>query len=194
MYQLIKRRSGRPASRPVARIGPRRGSGIARRFALLLLCLPFGVNAQDFRVLHTLDVRWDQDGDHFTPIVSDDDGNLYFAFVNDRNKVVIGKKPVVGLVQTVQITPLMTKADRSHATPSIALDRNGYIHVFGPMHNTDMDYWRSVLPFDITAGFARRKAAHAETAEQVIKQTEAHEAELKAERDRRYAARKNGKR
>ena len=52
----------------------------------------------------------------------------------------------------------MTKADRYHATPSIALDRNGYIHVFGPMHNTDMDYWRSVLPFDITAGFARRNA------------------------------------
>ena len=126
--------------------------------AFLLFCVSGHSQAQEFRVLHTLDVRWDQEGDHFTPIASDDDGNLYFAFVNGRNKVVVGKKPMLGSVQTVEITPLMSSADRYHSTPSIALDRNGYIHIFGPMHNSDMDYWRSILPYDVSAGFARRDA------------------------------------
>ena len=78
-------------------------------------------NAGNFSVLHTIDVRWDQDGDHFTPIVTDDADNLYFAFVDTGNRIVIGKKPPDGPARTVKATPLMTRADRYHSTPSIAL-------------------------------------------------------------------------
>ncbi len=53
----------------------------------------------------------------------------------------------------------MTITDQFHSTPSIALDANGYIHVFGPMHNSNMDYWKSILPLDVSAGFSRRDAA-----------------------------------
>ena len=146
-----------------------RESGLARprifsrgfwlSFLIVLVTSPAPLLAENFQVLHELEVRWDQDGDHFSPIVTDDSGNLYFAFMAADNRIIIGRKPPNGRVRTTFIRPLRADADRYHATPSIALDANGFIHVFGPMHNSNMDYLRSNLPYSVSGGFTRRDAS-----------------------------------
>lgn len=125
----------------------------------LLLMLLAESEAAEVKVLHSLDVRWDQDGDHFTPITSDDFGTVYFAFVNADNNITIGKKAADQAVETLTVTPISQQPDQYHSIPSIAIDRDGYLHVFGPMHHTDMDYLKSNKPFEVKAGFTRQDAA-----------------------------------
>lgn len=138
----------------------RKESVVNRVFWMIiaLSAMVSSVSAQEFTTLHTLDVRSDQTGDQFAPIVTDDELNLYFAYVNTSNRIVIGKKSPGQAAQTFEVTPLYAVVDPGHTVPTIALDREGYIHVFGPMHHTEMDYLKSNRPYDVTGGFTRQNA------------------------------------
>lgn len=113
-----------------------------------------------FTTLHTLTVRSDQDGNEYTPIVTGEDGTLYFAFMDSDNKMLIGEKNADGDVIEHRISPLWAEPDQYHTTPSIGVDPKGYLHVFGPMYQTDMDYLRSVEPHTGVGGFARQHPEH----------------------------------
>ncbi|MFQ5559461.1 MAG: BNR-4 repeat-containing protein [Nitrospinota bacterium] len=127
--------------------------------AIAALLLPTTVFGYKFTTLATVKVRWDQNGQHFSPITSDDNGTLYFAFINSSNKIVVGKKVSGSNAVTTTITPLRANVDQYHSVPSIAIDLKGFIHVFGPMHNTAMDYLVSKKTYDVASGFDRPNAA-----------------------------------
>lgn len=130
----------------------------ARNLILAIsLILSTTAHAYEFTVLHTINnIRSDQDDQHSTPIATAEDGTIFFAFVNSSSQILIGKKAPGSSAETTTVTPIRTSLDPYHSVPSVGIDRDGYIHVFGPMHWTDMDYLISNSPGNITSGFTRQ--------------------------------------
>jgi hypothetical protein len=106
--------------------------------------------AKGYTVETSQSARSDQDGDHFHQIWTHSDCTVYFSWVDAKNRWMVGQKTPGGKVTTAA---LMTdiKEDRYHNLPSIAVDRDGFIHAFGPMHHYKWHYRVSDQPGDISA-------------------------------------------
>ena len=126
--------------------------------AISLLFFTQSVVAYEFTMLASTETRSDQTGWSGSPITSDDDGNLYYAFMNPANMIEVGKRTEsTGLIEKRQIAPLKVAND-PHMMLAIAIDLNGYLHVIGPHHQNEMDYLVSNTPYSVTGGFTRQVA------------------------------------
>ena len=75
-----------------------------------------------------------QPADYESPVVTHN-GSIYAAWVDDQLRTMVARKSPDGTVQTSVVFP-RTIEDRYHVAPSIGVDRDGYIHLTGNMHNS----------------------------------------------------------
>lgn len=73
-------------------------------------------------------------GDFQSPLVTYN-GSIYLVWVDDRLRTRIAKKSPDGTITTHTLFE-ETDPDPYHNEPSIGIDRHGYIHVVGNMHNS----------------------------------------------------------
>lgn len=110
-----------------------------------LVMQPFAISTQgDVSVFSTpIDV---QNGQVVVALVTEADSNTTPGYLN----TVVRKGKQVGGAWQWQITTLdnQTLLDPYHAQPSLAFDRNGYIHVAYNMHNLPWQYAISERPYD----------------------------------------------
>ena len=83
-----------------------------------------------------------------TPIVSRD-GVFYYAWVGADMQMYVGRRGS-GTALTVPVWSGV-QTDQYHVKPSLAIDRDGYLHVTGDMHNQPLRYYISTNPGDITS-------------------------------------------
>lgn len=82
-------------------------------------------------------------------------GNIYYVYINTQRQFVVAKKSAKGLETSVAFDLEMKPDERWHICPTIGVDKKGYIHIAGDMHNDTWKYFRSNKPEDIT-GWTRR--------------------------------------
>ena len=130
----------------------------------LRLSVPRAVNAlgqgkAGMTRLFSITARWDQQGDHHTPIASDDDGNCYYAVMSGSNVIEVGKwTQATGQISTTTLTPTETGTDANHHNCSIFIDTSGYLHVIAPCHNTDFEWWTADVAQSVSGGFTLRSS------------------------------------
>lgn len=73
-------------------------------------------------------------GDFQSPLVTYDE-SIYLVWVDDQLRTCIAKKSPDGSIATNVIFE-QTDPDPYHNEPSVGIDRDGYIHVVGNMHNS----------------------------------------------------------
>ncbi len=114
-----------------------------------------------FTTLFSLNnVRGDQTGWSGSYMTSDDDGNVYYALMNTANQIQVGKwTKATDTEEHTDLTPNITGQDTHHML-AIALDKNGRIHVFGPVHQDPMEYWVSDALYSVTGGFTKQTATN----------------------------------
>lgn len=91
-------------------------------------------------------------------IVATASGDIYIAYVTSAGgnpmATVVAKRTAAGVwsYSTIQSD---TPNDQGHTAPSLALDSNGYIHVFYGMHNHALNthYKRSNQPYSVSGGW-----------------------------------------
>lgn len=78
-------------------------------------------------------------------------GSIYFIYVNPARQMVVAKK-TGNVIQRVIVFDLEMGVDeRFHICPTIGVDKKGYIHICGDMHNDVWKYYRSNNPEDISS-------------------------------------------
>ena len=75
-------------------------------------------------------------GDFQSPLVTYN-GSIYFVWVDDQLRTCIARKSPHGTVTTNVIFD-KTDPDPFHNEASVGVDRDGYIHVVGNMHNSPL--------------------------------------------------------
>lgn len=78
-------------------------------------------------------------------------GDIYYVYINTQRQFVVAKKSAKGLETSVAFDLEMGQHQRWHICPTIGVDKNGYIHIAGDMHNDTWKYFRSNKPEDITS-------------------------------------------
>jgi len=89
-------------------------------------------------------------GTAFTSAASDSLGNIYAVYLDAGLNLTVLKKTVAGVVTTT-IVRTNVSPNTFHVKPSVAVDKLGYIHVTGDMHNQPWVYYRTLSPLSITA-------------------------------------------
>jgi hypothetical protein len=89
-------------------------------------------------------------------------GSTYFAYVDPDRHIQVGQM-TDGSVTVSEVESGYTTADDGHNEACVAVDKDGYIHIIGDMHNNTLRYWRSNEPGSVTAGFTRYFGAIAGT-------------------------------
>lgn len=78
-------------------------------------------------------------GETETPIVTYK-GDIYLAYVDQDYMIRVSKNGEVANFG------FLVSSDPTHKAPSIAVDKNGYVHLTGGHHNKDWNYWVSKTP------------------------------------------------
>ncbi len=113
---------------------------------------------------HAQTVSWTTNAAYFTDTsnnqnptsVTTYNGSTYYVFTNPARQMVVGKISPTGVVLLDTVFDLeMGLDEKYHICPTIGVDKNGYIHVCGDMHNDAWKYYRSNKPEDIS-GWTRR--------------------------------------
>lgn len=79
-------------------------------------------------------------------------GSIYYIYTNPARQMVVGRIKPNGSVETNIVFDLeMGLDEKYHICPTIGVDKNGYIHLCGDMHNDSWKYFRSNNPEDITS-------------------------------------------
>jgi hypothetical protein len=91
-------------------------------------------------------------GDTYTPICSDSASNTYSVFIDEAFRLKIIKIKNEEIISQA-ILKEGIKNDIYHIRPSVTIDKRGYIHVAGGMHNVSWIYFKSLKPFDVASGF-----------------------------------------
>lgn len=73
----------------------------------------------------------------------------YFVYVKPNSTASVGVLNQ-GIVQEYDLDNSFTISNDAHNEFSIGVDKNGYIHIVGGMHNNSLNYWRSTKPYDIS--------------------------------------------
>ena len=76
----------------------------------------------------------------------------FFVYVTDDLKAVVGSISEKGEVRERELEPGYSVTDDGHNEFSIGVDKEGFLHIAGDMHNNRFRYWRSKAPASI-AGF-----------------------------------------
>ena len=94
---------------------------------------------------------------HWQTPVTTYNGSIYFTWVDNKMRTMIAKKTPGRKVTTSVILPKSDR-DKNHSLPSVAVDKNGYIHVVYNMHqsrwqegDTGWQYKVSDKPEDISS-------------------------------------------
>lgn len=111
----------------------------------LLPSTSIGYTADYDQLCHTANA-----GTAFTSAASDAAGNIYAVYIDPQPRLTVLKKSVTGVV-TQTIVRTNVTPNTFHVKPSVAVDKLGYIHVTGDMHNQPWVYYRSFLPEDISS-------------------------------------------
>lgn len=85
----------------------------------------------------------------FSTSVTTYNDNIYYTYVGADQTMYVGKKTASD--NTVMAVWTNLQSDRNHTKPSIAVDKNGYVHVTGDMHNQEWRYYISSNPEDINS-------------------------------------------
>jgi hypothetical protein len=132
--------------------------GLFALAGLLVACLPAGAEQVPFRMDASNQAGW------WKPI-DELNGNVYVAYnawggsslggPSDRHTVYVARRDtsgnwVRGYMPAAGGGPAVFPDDIGHRQPTVALDGDGYIHVFAAMHNTNWRYYRSSRPGDPT--------------------------------------------
>lgn len=122
---------------------------------IFLSFILFSVNAQTVswttEATQACNVETSQDPTSVTTY----NGSIYYIYVNTLRQMVVAKK-TGNIIQTNIVFNIQTAAtDLYHVSPTIGVDKNGYIHICGDMHNANWKYYRSNNPEDITSWTAR---------------------------------------
>ncbi len=83
----------------------------------------------------------------YSTSVTTNNGDIYYTYVGSDEKIYVGKKRN----GTDNVYAVMTSLQSNdfHTKPSIAIDKNGYIHLTGDAHNQDWKYYISNEPYNI---------------------------------------------
>jgi len=126
---------------------------------LLAACLPVGAEQVPYRMDASNQAGWWKPLDEFG-------GNVYVAYdawggsglggPNDTHAVYVGRRDSTGNWTRGYLPSAGGGAatfpdDIGHKQPTLAVDGDGYIHVFASMHNTNWQYYRSSRPGDPTS-------------------------------------------
>jgi hypothetical protein len=146
---------------PATVVGSRRRLrflGLIALVGLLVACLPAGAEQVPFRMDASNQAGWWKPIDEFG-------GNVYVAYnawggsglggPSDRHTVYVARRDqsgnwVRGYLPAAGGGAAVFPDDIGHRQPTVALDGDGYIHVFAAMHNTNWRYYRSSRPGDPT--------------------------------------------
>lgn len=83
------------------------------------------------------------------------DGDIYAVYVKDDLAPHICKTGKDRNTEDIEVEPGYLCKKDGHNEFIVGLDKEGYIHVMGNMHNNRWRYWRSKSPYSITDGFER---------------------------------------
>lgn len=94
------------------------------------------------------------------------EGTVYDAYIDPERRLVLDRKRPSGETDSAVVFEVVRRDN--HNGPSIAVDRSGYIHVTGDMHNGSegrcwWNYWVSDRPGDISSFTYRGGKAWGET-------------------------------
>lgn len=78
-------------------------------------------------------------------------GSIYFIYVDTARNMVVAKKSGSRIERFTVFKLEMGPEERWHICPSIAVDKNGFIHITGDMHNGSWKYFKSAKPENIYA-------------------------------------------
>lgn len=78
-------------------------------------------------------------------------GSIYFIYVNPQRQMVVAKKTGNKIQRSVVFNIEMPWFEKWHICPTIGVDKKGYIHICGDMHNDKWKYFRSDKPENITS-------------------------------------------
>lgn len=93
--------------------------------------------------------------DTWATSVTTDDGEIYAVYVKDDLVPHICKIDKKGEVTDIEVEANYQCDKDGHNEFIVGLDKQGYIHIMGNMHNNRWRYWRSVSSRNITDGFER---------------------------------------
>ena len=78
-------------------------------------------------------------------------GSIYWAYIDTNRYFTVAKKTGDN-IQRVEVFLLEANlTDLYHINPTLGVDKNGYIHIAGDMHNSGFKYYRSNIPEDISS-------------------------------------------
>jgi len=87
-----------------------------------------------------------------TAISVDDRANVYVV-LNDENLNVVSLKIDTDNRISTGVVSTDAAQNPSHSTPSIAVDGDGYVHIWYDMHNDEMKLKKSALPYQVDGGW-----------------------------------------
>lgn len=135
---------------------PRLRETLGSFIIVLLLIFPLGAYAasapeETLQLKQEMSFSADKSyrADWATPVTTYN-GSIYYIWVDDHLRTMIAKKNPTGTISTSVILQ-KTVPDEHHTQPSVAVDKNGYIHVAYNMHQTDWQYKVSNQPEDISS-------------------------------------------
>ncbi len=73
----------------------------------------------------------------------------YVGYYDDQQNMVVASRPLDAKTWTKKILPSKIGWD-SHNYVTLAIDKEGHLHVAGNMHNSPLIYFRSAMPGDIS--------------------------------------------
>jgi len=76
-------------------------------------------------------------------------GSTYYIYTSPARQIVVGKIDSFGTIELDTVFKIIGKNEIYHICPTIGVDKYGYIHVCGDMHNESWKYFRSNNPEDI---------------------------------------------
>ncbi len=78
-------------------------------------------------------------------------GSIYYIYVNPARQMVVAKKTGNTVVKDTVFDLEMGLDEKYHICPVIGVDKKGYIHIAGDMHNDGWKYFRTNKPEDISS-------------------------------------------
>ena len=78
-------------------------------------------------------------------------GSIYYIYVNPARQMVVAKKTGNTVVKDTVFNLEMGLDEKYHVCPVIGVDKKGYIHIAGDMHNDGWKYFKTNKPEDISS-------------------------------------------
>ena len=89
-------------------------------------------------------------GTQYTSITTAPNGEIYSAWMDEKKSLRLLQVKLNG-EKVQKVLRYEMQEDKYHVKPSIAVDKNGFIHIAADMHNQGWVYMRSINPNDIQA-------------------------------------------